>query len=596
MNDVIEILKYIKKFWRYAVSGLLAHILAILFSVFSISLIVPFIDIVFSEGKENSGITGSINPSLFLKLKELVLITAKGIGDPINKFHLLISVVLITAVGVFLRNFFRFLAMYLMAVVRNGIVFTIRNKLYEKILSLPVSYHIKSEKGNLINRFINDPQEIEWGILQMLEILVKEPVNILIMIGMLFYISWEMTLAFFLIVPLAFLILNLPSQLIKNSTKAAQQILDNITSLIEETLTGIKVIAVSNTHHIFLSRFQSIHNKFFNRMIKIFRIRDLASPLSEFSGLLLTLIMILIGGYLVINGKLTLSLFMAYSAILTQIIPSVKGFSNAYMYIQKGRISWLRINEILKTENPDNNYGNLPPSLPIKKITYVSCDISIDGKTILQDVNLTINAGEPVCIVGPTGSGKTTLCEALLKFWTISKGTILINDTPINQINTTKLREVIGYVPQFPVIFNDTILNNILLGRNFHISHIKEVLSYLKLEDLIEKKMITNTIMMGEMGSNLSGGEKQRIAIARALVSSPQILILDEHTSNLDPHMEITINNAILELAKDRIIIFIAHKPSIVKYAKKVVIINEGKVVNCVSSEEFLQEIAQSYS
>jgi len=597
MQFVREIGSIVKKYKFYFVLNGVFNILGIVFSVFSISLIVPLIEVVFKGQATNIPTEDTLaHKVIFNYLMQLIGIVAGIFGDASNKFHMLIALVVVTLIGVFLRNFCRYMSAFIMAVVRNGIVYDLRDKLYRKVLYLPPQFFVSERKGDIIVRFVNDPQEVEWGILHTFEIMLREPLNIIMMLAVLLYISWEMTLGVILIVPLALMLLSIPSRILRQNTATAQFLMDNLTSTLEEILSGIKVIIATNTRGYFYERFKRIHSKFLNKMITVFRIRDMASPMSEFLGITIVLIIILWGGYLVINNKLTFSLFMAYSALLTQLIPATKNMLSSYMYIQKGYMSLKRILTTLaiKEEISQRPTVLFPPNPSC--IIYDNVSVRFGNRTILKDISVEIKKGEITCIVGQTGSGKTTMVELLMRFCEPSHGTILIDDIPIHRINLVDLRNNIGYVPQYPIIFNDTIYNNITLGRSCDPSFLDYILDILHLREVIEQKEKHNQIMVGEMGGMLSGGEKQRIAIARALATNPKILILDEHTANIDPHTEEIINEAIRQLAENKIIIMVAHKISAIKYATRVIVLANGEIVDILQPhqvEKYLKTVLE---
>jgi len=597
MQFVKEITSLVKKYRIYFVLNGIFNILGIIFSIFSISLIVPLIEVVFKGQASNIASEDTFaHKVIFNYLIQLIRIVADIFGDANDKFHMLIALVIVTLVGVFFRNFFRYMSAFIMAVVRNGIVYELRDKLYRKVLYLPSQFFVSERKGDIIVRFVNDPQEVEWGILHTFEILLREPLNVIMMLAVLFYISWEMTVGVMLIVPIALVMLSIPSRMLRQNTATAQFLMDNLTSTFEEVLNGIKVIIATNTRGYFYDRFKRIHRKFLNRMITVFRIRDMASPMSEFLGITIVLSIILWGGYLVISNKLTFSLFMAYSAILTQLIPATKNMLSSYMYIQKGYMSLKRILTTLSIKEEISPHTTvLFPHNP-SRILYDNVSVQLGNRTILKDISVEIRKGEITCIVGQTGSGKTTMVELLMRFCEPSHGTIHIDDVPIHRINLIDLRNSIGYVPQYPVIFNDTIYNNITLGRNCNPAFVEHIIDVLHLRDVIIQKEKHNQIMVGEMGSMLSGGEKQRIAIARALATNPSILILDEHTSNIDPHTEEIINDAIRQLADNKIIIMVAHKISAIRYATKVVVLANGEIVDTLQPhqvEKYLRTILE---
>ena len=476
--------------------------------------------------------------------------------------------------------------MFFLAPVRNGVVRDLRNKMYDKILWLPLTYFSEERKGDLISRMTADVQEIEWSIVQSLEVIFREPLTILLFLGTMLFMSPQLSIFVFVLLPIAGLLIGQIGKSLRRTSAKSQAKMGILLSTIEETLSGLRIIKAFTAEKFFKEKFASLNDDYRKLMIKLFRKRDLSSPMSEFLGAFVLVIVMYFGGRLVLGAtqQLEPSVFIAFIAIFSQLIPPAKSFADAYSNIQRGLSSAERINKILDGEITIFDKENALPVNGFNKcIEYKDVSFAYykggDGWA-LNDINLKIEKGKTIALVGQSGSGKTTLADLLPRFYDTDKGEILIDGKSIRDYKIKDLRGLMGIVSQESVLFNDTIFNNIAFG----IIDAKE-------EDVINAAKIANAhdfIMQmpdgyqtntGDRGSKMSGGQRQRISIARAILKNPPILILDEATSALDTESERLVQDAIIQLMKNRTTLVIAHRLSTIQHADEIIVMQKSEII-----------------
>ncbi len=561
-------------------------------------MIIPFLDLIFLQSPEHyQKYIEKGKPVFDLSVQYAVdmfyyTLSSEFLLHDNGKERALIFVCSLVVSLFFLKNLFRYLAQFVMATVRNGIMRDIRNKLFSKILELPLSYYSEKKKGDIISRMTSDVQEIEWTILQSLEMIFKEPVTILIYLLTMVYWSPKLTVFVFVFLPISGLIIGKIGKSLKESAKQGQGMLGVLISTIDETLSGLRVIKGFNAEKSTLHRFLQRNELYRKLMIKLMRKKDLASPLSEFMGVIVMVVVIWFGGKLVLNNDadLSASTFIAYIALFSQLISPAKSFSSAYYHIQKGAASEERISEILKAENP---IKEKPDAISKKefntRILYRNVWFKYQQEWVLKDVSIEIKKGQKIALVGASGGGKSTLADLLPRFYDVNKGAILIDDIDIRDLKIHDLRNLMGIVTQESILFNDTVFNNIAFGRE-NVSE-EEVVRAAKIANAhdfimqLEQGYQTN---IGDRGNKLSGGQKQRISIARAVLKNPPILILDEATSALDTESEKQVQDALNKLMENRTSLVIAHRLSTIKNADLIYVIEKGRVLEKGSHEELI--------
>jgi ABC-type multidrug transport system fused ATPase/permease subunit len=545
-------------------------------------MIIPFLSILFGK---------------FPKVHELVPFELKY-ESVVNNFSYYISQIIesengelkalgLISLGVlilfFLKNFSAYMASYNMSPVTTGVVSDLREALYKKTLQLPLGYYSEERKGDLIARVSNDVLEVEVSVLRSLELIFRDPLLILIYMTSLIILSPQLTGMVLIMILLTTLIIGRIGRSLRKTSVKVQNQLGFLLSMFEETLGGLKIIKSFNAERKSETKFADANKVFRKHVIHMWRRRDLASPMSEFLGAVVVVVIIYIGGRLALSDAHLLqpSKLIGFLVIFSQIIQPAKSLSQSYYNILKGYASIERIDKILHAEN---SITDAPDAKDLHSfnsgIEYRNVGFRYKDAPVLKNINLKIEKGKTIALVGQSGSGKTTLADILPRFWDVQQGEILIDGIPIKQIKLSDLRGLMGIVSQEAILFNDTFYNNIAFG-----------VDKTTLEDIINAAKVANAhdfIMatengydsnVGDRGSKLSGGQRQRISIARAVLKNPPILILDEATSALDTESEYLVQEALNNLMKNRTSIIIAHRLSTIKNADEICVLHEGQIV-----------------
>ena len=590
MKDFFRILKYVKPYLGFAGLNIFFNILNILFSLVSITMIIPFLGLLFgTQQKVYNPIDLSFSA---ISVKENFYALITNIIDDKGKVEALVFVCVLILVMFFCRNLCRYLALYFLSPIRNGVVCDLRNDLNKKIISLPISYFTEKRKGDITARMTTDLVEIEWSVMSSLEMFFKDPLNIIIFLITLIIISPKLTLFVIILFPITGFLIALIGKSLKKSSEKGQSKMGVLLSIIDENLSGLRIIKAFDSEKMIHKKFEKESADYKNIMTRLLRKKDLSSPMSEFLSTMVMIVVMWFGGKLVLSGTSTLSPeeFIGYIAIFSQLIPPAKSFTSAYYFIQKGSASAARIYQILDTENEIKDAKNAKTISEFKsEISFAGVTFSYENIQVLKNINLSIKKGETVALVGQSGSGKSTLADLIARFYDVKIGEVKIDGENIKTLKITDVRTLMGIVNQESILFNDSILNNILLGNPAATK--KEVESAAKVANAHEFIMQTNKgydTNIGDSGVKLSGGQKQRISIARAILKNPPILILDEATSSLDTQSEKLVQDALNNLMKNRTSIVIAHRLSTIQHADKIIILHEGKVVEEGTHKELL--------
>ncbi|MDB9895366.1 ABC transporter ATP-binding protein/permease [Flavobacteriales bacterium] len=592
MSNMLSILKYIKPYTTYVIFNVFSNILSILFSLFSLTMVIPFLGILFGT-QEKVYQAQELNFSL-LSIKENFYFLLSSTIEDKGKVEALMLICLLVLIMFLLKNLFRYIALYFLSPIRNGIIYDMRMELQEKIISLPLAYFTEQKKGDLTSRMTSDLVEIEWSIMGVIEMIFKDPINIFIFLITLIVISPELTLFVVILFPVAGILIGYIGKSLKSASKKGQSKMGEIMSLIDENIYGIKIIKSFNAEQDFNKKFKVISNDYKNIMTTILRKKDLASPMSEFLSTIVMVIVMWFGGQLVLSQDAALSAeeFIAYILIFSQIIPPAKSLTSSYYYIQKGSAASERVFEVLEAKNTITDDKNAVTINKIEEeIKFNIPFFKYENTQILNNILFSIKKGEKVALVGKSGSGKSTIADLLARFYDLENGQITIDKTNIKKIKIVSLRSLMGIVNQESILFNDTIFNNIKIG-NINASE-KEVIEAARnanAHDFIiecEKGYQTN---IGNLGEKLSGGQKQRISIARAILKNPEILILDEATSSLDSKSEKLVQDAILKLMKNRTTLVIAHRLSTIIDADKIIVLEKGNVIAMGKHNDLIEQ------
>ena len=592
MHFFLKILKYIKPYSAYVCFNILSNILSVLFSLFSITMVIPFLGILFgTQEKVSQAQVLAFNAS---SIKDnFYYIISKTINSKGETEALMFICILVLAMF-FFKNLFRYLALFFLTPIRNGIIHDIRMDLQKKIISLPLSFIGTKRRGDLTSRMTSDLVEIEWSIMGTLEMVFKDPINILVFLSTLIFISPSLTVFVIILFPLAGILIGYIGKNLKSSSKKGQDKLALIMSIIDENIFGIRIIKAFNAEKFINSKFRKTSEEYKKIMTGVLRKKDLSSPMSELLSTIVMVIVMWFGGQLVLAETATLSPqeFIGYILIFSQIIPPVKSLTTSYYFIQKGSAAAERVYEILNTENTIKNSNNPRNIFKINDtISFNIKSFKYENNDVLKNINFNINKGKKIALVGQSGGGKSTITDLLARFYDVNDGQITIDGINIKDLELDNLRSLMGIVSQESILFNDTIYNNIKIG-NLEATE-KDIINAAKAayahEFILNCEDGYNT-NIGNSGEKLSGGEKQRISIARAILKNPQILILDEATSSLDSESEKLVQNALANLMQSRTTLVIAHRLSTIENADSIIVLNNGVITEKGSHKELINK------
>ncbi|WP_439505438.1 ABC transporter ATP-binding protein [Sediminibacterium sp.] len=595
MKRFERILFYLRSQQKNIVLYVVFNLLSIVFSLISLVMLAPFLGLLFAKeklitSKPTLSFTTDGADAILAHLKYYLSILIQEKGE----VYALGAICIIIIVSIFFKNAFTYLSFRVLAPMRNYVMTKLRSDLYAKILQLPIGFFTEQKKGDIISRMSNDANEVEWSVMSTLEGLIRDPLNILIILGVLVYISPVLSVFLLVLLPLTgFLIGRISRSLKKQSTASAEE-LGTLMSILDETLGGLRVIKAFNAEKILRNRFFSTNNNLNHIRNKMNFRKDLASPMSEFMGVMVLSCILWFGGRLVLNNEAGLEAtgFINYIVIFTQIINPAKSLSTAFYNAQRGSAAIQRIEEILQapitvTDLPDaKTLTNFEHSIEFKNVGF-----SYNDTPILKNINLTIQKGKTIALVGSSGAGKSSLADLVPRFHDVTSGEILIDGINIKAYTLHSIRSMMGIVTQEPILFNDTIAGNIALGidnvNDQAIEHAAKVANAL---DFIHKKEEGFNTNIGDRGGKLSGGERQRVTIARAVLKNPPILILDEATSSLDTESERLVQDAINNMMQNRTSIVIAHRLSTIRHADEIIVLQKGEIAERGTHDDLLAQ------
>lgn len=594
MKGFFSLLKrFLPPYKGWVIFNFIFNLLGAVFGAFSFFALSPVLGILFGTQKpvtEPEPFTLSFE-SLKTNLLYYVSTLVAESDDMRVKVLYLIGIFMI--VMVFLKVAFTYLASFCTVPVRTGVVRDIRTKLYSKLLNLPVGFFSEEKKGDMMSTITNDVTEIENSVMSSIEMLFKNPVIIIIYLIVMIIMSWSLTLFVFLMLPVAVFITGRIGRSLKKPSRKGLDKMGDVLSTVDETLTGLPIVKAFTAEKQMEKRFKQELKDYQTTMNRLMWRSFLAHPVSEFLGTVIIIVVLWYGGSLILNDKAILKPedFMTYLVFFYSIINPAKSFSTAWYNVQKGMASMERIDKILKATNPIKDQ---PDALDKKQfehqIEFRNVSFGYRTDTILYDINLVIPKGKTIALVGKSGSGKTTLVKLLPRFWDIETGEILIDGVNIKQIRINDLRQLIGYVSQEPVLFNDNFENNIAFGKEtYSTQDVVEAARVAHAHDFISETPHGYLDNVGDRGSKLSGGQKQRISIARAVLKNPPILILDEATSSLDTESEKLVQDALEKLMKNRTSVIIAHRLSTIKNADLIYVFKKGRIVETGTHDELLR-------
>ena len=586
--------RYIKPYRKYLVGAVALNFLSQWLNVFSFMALIPILNILF---KINTA-TYEYIPMDWAHFDKDVLINncyywVTDIISTHGEFLTLVVLGVILMVMTLLKTSGYFASAAIMVPLRTGIVRDIRIQVYNKVLDLPISFFSEERKGDIIARMSADVTVVENSLTSSVDMLIRNPIALVIYFFTLFAISWEMTLFVIVVLPFAGWIMGVISRKLKRQSTVAQAQWGDIMSQLDETLGGLRIIKAFIAESKMSSRFTKTNNDFRNAMNEMVIRQSSAHPMSEFLGTCVIVVVLWFGGALILNSHspIDAATFIFYMVILYSIINPLKEFSKAFYNIPLGLASMDRIDMILKAENTIKNPEN-PQELKdfTNQLEFRNVGFSyVEGREVLKHINLTVQKGKTVALVGQSGSGKSTLVDLVPRYHDVKEGELLIDGKDVKSVRVNDLRQLIGNVNQEAILFNDTFFNNITFGvENATMEQVIEAAKIANAHDFIMESEQGYDTMIGDRGGRLSGGQRQRISIARAILKNPPILILDEATSALDTESERLVQEALERLMKSRTTIAIAHRLSTIKHADEICVLYEGEIVERGTHEELL--------
>ncbi|RYY90148.1 MAG: ABC transporter ATP-binding protein [Chitinophagaceae bacterium] len=576
MKKYARIFRYLRHYKGQIGLYTLTTILSVSFSIVSMGMLIPFFNLIFGvEGQEMKPSTSPLINAIQGSMQNLV--------DSQGKVRALLFICIFIIVFTLLKNVFLVLSNYILNPLKARIVNRLRNELFDKILVLPIGYFTEKRKGDIMSRFLNDIGEVESSVVGALEGWVRDPITILVVLVALLTTSWQLTVFVLICLPIVGFIIGRVSRSLKNQSTEYAKVASEGVSLLDETLTGLRVIKAFNLGTLMQDRFHGNGGGMVRMKNRISRRRDVASPLSETLGIMVFCAILYFGGILVLSQQIPLpaAAFIMYLGLFYTIINPAKALSTSFSNMQKGQAAIARIEEVLQThvtvdENPNGKLlTEFNGQIELRNVSF-----DYDGVPILKDINLTIRKGQTVALVGSSGAGKSTLADLVPRFHDVSGGELLIDGVNIRDYQLQSVRNLISIVTQEPILFNDTIGNNIRMGKQDATEgEIEEAARIANAYNYITQKEARFETNIGDRGTKLSGGERQRLTIARAIVKNPPILILDEATSALDTESERLVQDAINNMMQHRTSIVIAHRLSTIRHADEIIVLQKGEIV-----------------
>ena len=599
-------MKYFKKILKYAIPyksfaflNIFFNILYALFSALSMIAFIPLLEVLFQSTKKIV-----IKPK-YSEISSLKTYLEEWLSFQIN--HQLnedIGVTLIYVVSIVIalflfKNLFNYLALFFITYLRNGVLKDIRNAIFDKIINLPVTFFTEKKKGDIMARMSTDVLEVQISFLSILELLIREPLTIIFTLIAMFTISFKLTLFVIIFIPISGFFISLIGKKLRRDSDLVQKEQGNFLSLIDETINGQKIIKTFGAGNSFIHKFQNSTERFFNYSNRLLHRTNLAAPTSEFFGITVIGFLLWYGGQMVlIDQEIKGSTFLVFIGLAYNILTPAKAISKSIFSIRKGDAAAARIIEILEAENTLKDKKDAIDKISFKsKIEFKNVSFSYENQVVIPNLNLTIKKGETVALVGQSGSGKTTIANLLARFYDVNTGSISLDGIALPKMKKKSLHDMIGIVTQDSILFNDSIINNLIIGKKSATK--EEVIKAAKAANAhhfiiaMEKGYDSH---IGESGNKLSGGQKQRISIARAILKNPQILILDEATSSLDTESEKLVQEALEYIMLGRTAVVIAHRLSTIQKADLIVVMKNGKIIETGSHTQLLSKKEEYYN
>ncbi len=600
MRTYLRILHFVKPYWKHLLISIICTILFALFNGTSVYLTIPLLDTLFQESAnkqvaETSTVSKveSILPDWITGIKDSVADSFNNFVFSGSKTDALLKICLLVLIAFFAKNIFGYMQAYFLSFVEQGSMKDLRNRAYEHLHQLPMSYFKNERVGNLISRITNDVNIVQGSIAAAFLNLIREPLSIIVFLGIAVSISWQLTLLAFVILPFSMFIITWIGLKLRKHSAIIQAKMGDITSILQETISGVKIVKAFGMENYENTKFNRETHSFFRMMLRITRVRNATSPLTEFLSVIVGVVIIYYGGVLVLQEQtLSASQFLGFLFAIFQLMPPIKELSGVNNRIQESSAAADRVFEIIDTyPEIKDNPGAVEKKSFSSRVEFENVSFTYENSSekVLSGISFRVSKGEVLALVGPSGGGKSTLVDLIPRFYDPSEGRILIDGTDIRDIRIKDLRQMMGIVTQETFLFNETVANNIAYGlKDFPIERIIEAAKTANAHNFIMDMPGGYDSVIGERGIKLSGGQRQRLSIARALLKNPEIMILDEATSALDSESEILVQQAIERLMENRTTFVIAHRLSTIRNATMIIVLDRGKIVQYGTHSELI--------
>lgn len=591
MSYFWKIFGFARPYKKYMALNVFFNILYAFFNAFSFLVLMPMLEVLFGENRvveTKPSFNSAMDFKRFVSDRMNYEVTRFSNDDPERALLLVISLILVTF---FLKNIFNYAALFFITFLRNGILKDIRIALYNKVTNMSMSHFTEKRKGDLMSRVSNDVTEIQYSFLSIIELLIREPLTIFFALIMMFSISAKLTLFVLIFVPFAGILISRIGKTLQPKSNKVQIEVGEVLAKIEETISGLNIIKAFRAESNFQEKFKQTNQRLFKLSNSLINRMNLSSPLSEFMGIGVFAVLLWYGGSLVLVEKqMNAAAFITFLGLAYGVLTPAKGISKALYNIKKGNAAAARVLEVLETENPIKN-----PKNPLdfgkfnKNITFNDVSFSYENEIVIDTLNLTIKKGTSVALVGPSGGGKSTIANLVPRFYDVTKGCIQIDGNDIRDISKDDLRELMGIVTQDSILFNDSIRNNLRIAKpDATDEEMRKATQIANALSFIEALPNGFDTVIGDQGNKLSGGQKQRLSISRAVLKDPAVLILDEATSALDTESERLVQDALIQMMKNRTSLVIAHRLSTIQNADLIIVLQNGKIVEKGKHEELI--------
>ena len=591
-NYFNRIFGYAWVFKKYFILNIISNIFYAFFGTLSMISLFPMLKVLFNQTEQLSNPPiwqGMSNAANYFENYLNYFVTTKKADGSDDVLIFMVSIIIITFL---LKNIFNYLSMFFITYLRNGVVKNIRNDIYNQIIKLSLSFYSEKKRGDIVARISSDVQELDNSFLSIFELIVKDPLMVLFTIISMFLISPKLSLFVIIFIPLCGFVISVVGKSLRRKSLKVQREQGQFISLVDETLSGMKILKIFNAEKKFFEKFTESTNRFYKFSNSVLNRKNLASPLSEFLGISSIAGVLWFGGIMVLKeNSLDASAFIVYLGLAYNILTPAKSLSRATYKVKKASAAAERIFHIIDNQTvikEDSNaqaINSFEDKIEIDNITF-----SYENETVIDNLNLSIPKGKSIALVGQSGSGKSTLANLICRFYDVNSGSIKIDGINIKKLNKESLRNLIGLVTQDSILFNDSIKNNLLIAKpNASNEEILESLKIANAWEFVSKLPDGINSNIGDSGNKLSGGQKQRLSIARAVLKNPPLLVLDEATSALDSESEKLVQNALENLMKNKTSIVIAHRLSTIQKADKIIVLERGKIIESGVHKELMK-------